>query len=164
MGFVEAVRTCLGKYATFSGRARRPEFWWFFLFVMVAGAAATALDILLGTGTTDGGVIAGLVSLGLLLPNLAVTWRRLHDTGRSGWWAATPYGAGVAGVLLMLGAGVARGPGAGPPGGLFQMLAMIVGLAVAAAFVALIVFLLGRSQPGDNRFGPEPPAGGGPAV
>ena len=76
MNFGQAISTCLSKYATFSGRASRPEFWWFFLFQILVSVAASMV----------GDTIAGLVSLGLLLPALAAGTRRLHDIGKSGWW------------------------------------------------------------------------------
>ena len=76
MNFGQAIFVCLSKYATFAGRASRPEFWWFFLFQILISLAASML----------GDVIAGLVGLGLLLPALAVGTRRLHDIGKSGWW------------------------------------------------------------------------------
>jgi uncharacterized membrane protein YhaH (DUF805 family) len=76
MNFGQAISVCLSKYATFTGRASRPEFWWFFLFQFLISLAASML----------GDVIASLVSLGLLLPALAVGTRRLHDIGKSGWW------------------------------------------------------------------------------
>jgi uncharacterized membrane protein YhaH (DUF805 family) len=88
-----AVRTCFAKYATFSGRAGRREYWWFFLFCVIVSILTSILDAYLGTGfesdsavLADQGVVSSLVTLLLLLPNLAVGARRLHDTGRSGWW------------------------------------------------------------------------------
>lgn len=81
MGFGEAVSTCLSKYAGFSGRARRSEYWWFFLFNIIVSIVATVVDAALGTA-----FVALLVSIALLLPGIAVGVRRLHDTGRSGWW------------------------------------------------------------------------------
>lgn len=75
MDFLGAVRACLGKYATFTGRSGRAECWWYFLFTFAVGAAAAAFSNALS-------LVAGLA---LLLPTLAVTTRRLHDTGRSGW-------------------------------------------------------------------------------
>ncbi|MGE0496784.1 MAG: DUF805 domain-containing protein [Ramlibacter sp.] len=76
MNFGQSISICLSKYATFSGRASRPEYWWFFLFqILVSVAAGVVSDKL-----------SGLVSLALLLPALAVGARRLHDIGRSGWW------------------------------------------------------------------------------
>ena len=76
MNFGQAISTCFAKYATFSGRASRPEFWWFFLFQILVSIAASML----------GDVVAGLVSLAVLLPALSVGARRLHDIGKSGWW------------------------------------------------------------------------------
>jgi uncharacterized membrane protein YhaH (DUF805 family) len=76
MDFIQATKTCLAQYATFSGRASRPEYWWFFLFQVL---------VMMVTGML-GDVINGIASLVLLLPALAVGTRRLHDIGRSGWW------------------------------------------------------------------------------
>lgn len=87
MGFTQSVRTVLTKYVVFSGRARRSEYWWFVLFSIIVGIVAGLVDRALGSSPADGtGVVAGLASLALLLPSLAVQVRRLHDTGRSGWW------------------------------------------------------------------------------
>ncbi|QBR93557.1 DUF805 domain-containing protein [Nocardioides euryhalodurans] len=87
MSFADSVRTCLSKYVVFSGRARRSEYWWFVLFNILVGIVAAILDAVLGTGYDSGsGLIASLVSLALLLPNIAVAIRRLHDTSRTGWW------------------------------------------------------------------------------
>ncbi|MCI5067615.1 DUF805 domain-containing protein [Acidovorax sp.] len=76
MDFVSAVKSCLGQYAGFSGRAVRSEFWWFFLFQIIVMVIASFL----------GDVVSGIVSIALLLPAFAVGARRLHDVGRSGWW------------------------------------------------------------------------------
>ena len=86
MDFITAVRTCLTKYADFSGRARRSEYWWFFLFNVLVSLVATVVDNLLGTDLDTGsGIVGALASLALLLPSLAAAVRRLHDTSRSGW-------------------------------------------------------------------------------
>jgi uncharacterized membrane protein YhaH (DUF805 family) len=82
MGPVEAVTTCLQKYVGFGGRAGRAEFWWFFLFYLVAVLIGYAIDAAVGAG----GILYVVVTLGLILPTIAVEFRRLHDTGRSGWW------------------------------------------------------------------------------
>jgi len=76
MNFGQAISSCLSNYATFSGRASRPEFWWFFLFQLLVMMAVSMVSEKL----------TGLVNLGLLLPSLAVGARRLHDIGKSGWW------------------------------------------------------------------------------
>ncbi len=72
----------LKKYAVFSGRARRQEYWMFFLFNLAALIVVAILDAVLGTSPW----LYLVYGLGTLLPNLAVTVRRLHDTGKSGWW------------------------------------------------------------------------------
>lgn len=76
MTFTESIQTCFRKYAEFNGRATRSEFWWWVLFVILATCAADILSYRLGI----------LISLATLLPYIAVTARRLHDTNRSGWW------------------------------------------------------------------------------
>ncbi len=76
MGFKEAVKTCFAKYADFSGRASRSEFWWFNLFVIIVSVAAASVS----------DVLYALVALGTLLPVIAVATRRLHDVNKSGWW------------------------------------------------------------------------------
>lgn len=76
------------KYADFSGRARRKEYWLFALFNVIFAIVALLLDNLFGTASEDlgYGLIYGLFSLAILIPSLAVTVRRLHDVGKSGWW------------------------------------------------------------------------------
>ncbi len=72
----------LKKYVTFSGRARRTEYWMFVLFSVIASIILQVLDGVLGLTP----MLAGIYSLAVLLPSLAVAIRRLHDTNRSGWW------------------------------------------------------------------------------
>ena len=80
MSFATAIRTCFKKYATFTGVATRPEYWWFFLFDFLGGLVFALTGV----------VALRLVwALALLLPGLAVAVRRLHDTGRSAWWILT---------------------------------------------------------------------------
>ena len=78
----------LKNYATFSGRARRKEYWMFFLISALISIVLTLLDILLGTYSMEyeAGLFSGLYSLLILIPSIAVVVRRLHDTDRSGWW------------------------------------------------------------------------------
>lgn len=91
MSFSQAVSSVLlNKYATFSGRARRSEYWWWYLFVTIVFLVAGILDRAVGLTYSDltlgGGWIATIAAIVFLVPNLAVAVRRLHDTGRSGWW------------------------------------------------------------------------------
>ena len=82
MSFIDAVKTCFSKYVTFSGRARRSEYWWWFLFAVIVYIVSGAIDAAAGTYP----IIYAICILAIFLPTLAVTVRRLHDTGRSGWW------------------------------------------------------------------------------
>lgn len=86
MGFADAIRTCLQKYVTFSGRATRAEFWWFWLFVTLATLAGSLIDNLVFGVPGGDGWVSGLTGLALFLPSISVAVRRLHDIGRSGWW------------------------------------------------------------------------------
>ncbi len=78
----------LRKYAVFAGRARRREFWSFFLINLAIILALRRLDILLGTWDSDShvGLVSGVFQVATLIPTIAVSIRRLHDTNRNGWW------------------------------------------------------------------------------
>lgn len=78
----------LKKYAVFSGRARRKEYWFFVLFNVIASVVLSVIDGMTGTLDAEGGVglLSGLYGLAVLVPSIAVGVRRLHDIGRSGWW------------------------------------------------------------------------------
>ena len=78
----------LRKYVTFGGRARRAEYWWYYLAYLIALTVAVMLDRILGSGGAYGigGIFYALVALGAFLPSLAVSFRRLHDVNRSAWW------------------------------------------------------------------------------
>lgn len=82
MSFAEAVKTCFSKYVDFTGRASRPEYWWFVLSYVIAYFVALFFDLAVGTTA----VLTTLVGLVYFLPMLAAGVRRLHDTGHSGWW------------------------------------------------------------------------------
>lgn len=78
----------LKKYAVFKGRARRKEYWFFVLFNVIISFVLTLIDGMLGTLSVESGVgVLGVIYLlAVLLPGIGVSIRRLHDTGRSGWW------------------------------------------------------------------------------
>ena len=128
---ITATRKVLSNYSGFSGRASRPEYWWWILATCLLQIATQIIDgaviaPVLGLPVFSreaGDPLSALVALGLLLPHLAVGARRLHDTGRSGWW-----------LLLML-------------------------LPVIGALV-LLYFFVQRSDEGDNGFGPPEPLTG----
>ena len=82
MTFTQAVQSVFSQYATFSGRARRSEYWFFVLFNYVISAALGFL----GRYMFLFSILSGLYSLAVLIPSLAVTWRRLHDIGKGGGW------------------------------------------------------------------------------
>lgn len=142
MGFGEAVRTVFkDKYATFSGRASRSEYWWSFLFliiaeVVVAGvlfalAAALGVGDDLGTGGFSTLMIVFVVlffvfMLAAIIPMIAVAVRRLHDRNMSGWWYL---GLAVLGAVPYVG---------------------------FLATIALFVLMVLKGTEGDNRFGPNP--------
>ena len=84
MSFVDAIKSCFSQYVGFAGRARRSEYWYFYLFTIIVGIVASILQR--AVSDSSSGVITSIVGLALLLPGLAVGARRLHDTGRSGWW------------------------------------------------------------------------------
>ena len=87
MNFGKAIATCMGKYGTFSGRASRSEYWWFYLFtvlmswgsMIVAGAMFSFEDPMVD-------LLPSIVSLVFFVPAIAAGSRRLHDIGKSGWW------------------------------------------------------------------------------
>ncbi len=76
------------KYAMFGGRARRKEYWYFVLFNLLASIALGVIDGITGTYSEDAGLglLGGIYALAVFIPSIAVAMRRLHDTGRSGWW------------------------------------------------------------------------------
>ncbi len=80
--------TVLKKYATFSGRATRSEYWFFILFNIIISFVLGFIDGFIGKAGAEEsiGIIGSIYSLAVLIPSLAVLARRLHDTNRSGWW------------------------------------------------------------------------------
>lgn len=87
MSFGESVKTCFQKYVTFKGRARRSEYWWFCLLNCIVSIVTLVLDYQMDTINIELGLgaLSGLYTLLVFLPGLAVSVRRLHDTGHSGW-------------------------------------------------------------------------------
>ena len=87
MDFGTSIKTCFSKYAIFSGRASRSEFWWFVLFGVIGGIVTVVIDVMiLGYSTEVYGPINIIFTVITFLPSIAVGARRLHDINRSGWW------------------------------------------------------------------------------
>lgn len=170
MGMGEAVRSVLRSYATFSGRAARPEYWWFVLALFLAQLIAAALDIAVfgiffrvtapdeALYAAEGpSVFGSLLTLAVFLPMLAVTWRRLHDTGRSGFWALLPMGGAMAAVvpfaaILAIGYG---NPYNTHDEIFIPLTILMMALAVVPGLV-LLWWLASRGDAGENRYGPVP--------
>jgi uncharacterized membrane protein YhaH (DUF805 family) len=93
----------LKKYAVFSGRARRKEYWFFVLFNIIIGLALTFIDFSTGLYDVESeiGLLSSLYSLTVLVPGIAVTIRRLHDTSRTGWWFLIAF-VPIIGVIVLL--------------------------------------------------------------
>lgn len=147
-GFTEATRVCLRRYFGFSGRASRSEFWYFVLFGILTGFAAGIVDVVaLGHRGEDQGIVASIATLLLFFPSLAATFRRLHDTGRSGVWALLLY---IAPILFTLGAVflVAGFAGQGA-----ATIFVAFGIAWLVLLLAVLVFLCTRGDPGPNAYG-----------
>ncbi len=175
MTFSDAIRTCFTKFFTFSGRASRTEYWFFFLFIVIWSILAGIIDAQFftqvsvneGDGVksvtaTSRQPVQSIVSLVVFFPHLAVAWRRMHDSGRSGLYALLP-------ILLILGAFAVLIFGIGlassfQHGGSLDILftratLLIVIPTLLVLFVSplLVLWWLTRpSQPGTNQYGPNP--------
>jgi uncharacterized membrane protein YhaH (DUF805 family) len=158
MTFRQAVLSCFRKYATFSGRASRSEYWWFWLFcllgALIAGIAESIINA--ATGTPEGPtLLSGAFNLVTLIPGLAVGWRRMHDTGRSGLYLLYPLIA-VIGLASFLGLSGALAGGAAPVSGLMQVIVGLALLVIAISPLLVLWWLTRPSQPGPNPYGPNP--------
>ena len=93
----------LRKYAVFDGRARRTEFWFFFLFNCIIGLVLSSIEAIVGITSIAGASIFGsLYMLAVFIPYLAVGVRRLHDTGRSGWWMLISFVPIIGSIVLLV--------------------------------------------------------------
>jgi len=104
----------LKKYAVFSGRASRPEYWYFVLFNLLVSIGLSMIDGVLGSFSEEGGVglLSGLYALAVLLPTIGVSVRRLHDIGRSGWWVLIGLVPVIGTIVLLVFAVLDSQPGA----------------------------------------------------
>ena len=151
---IDWARRPIQRYADFSGRAPRAEYWWYFLGTMIAYLVVMIVENIVGLDGTVGpyGPLSLILMLGLLVPGLAVTVRRLHDTNRSGWWiliAVIPY--------FILGVLTAGAIASGSMGAMAS--AGLLGLVAMAGAIVLLVFMVLPGTKGDNRFGADPYGG-----
>lgn len=95
---MEWYLSVLKNYAGFSGRARRQEYWMFLLFNMIIAFVLGFIEGIFGSP----GIIGMLYSLAVLIPSIAVSMRRLHDTGRSGWWMLIGFIPVLGAIVLLI--------------------------------------------------------------
>lgn len=94
----------LKKYADFSGRASRSEYWWFYLLIIIVYVVAMIIDSVIGTDQALGpyGIVMAISMLALLIPSIAAAIRRLHDTDRSGWWLLIAFIPLIGAIVLLV--------------------------------------------------------------
>lgn len=143
----EALTT---KFATFSGRARRREYWLFVLFTAIINSAINFMTLAV-KDSTPLTVVISIISIvwGLytLIPSIAITVRRLHDTNRSGWW----YLLAIVFIFAMV---IFAALQLDRPNNIFLILTFLC----LAGFLAFIVFLFLPGTKGENDYGPDPKA------
>ena len=101
VGIAEAVSTCFSKYATFQGRAKRSEFWWFELFIVIVYVVLMVLGSVIGDPSIPM-ILLGIFGLAVILPAISVTVRRLHDQDKSGWWYWIALVPAIGGIWLLV--------------------------------------------------------------
>ena len=162
MSLPEAIAQCLRKYVGFGGRATRAEYWWWML-------ATTACAVILGALGSIFPILyaaEALFAFAIFLPTWAVTSRRLHDIGKTGWWTVAWIIIGsVSGIIMLVGAVLAFGLAfLGDllgDGGLAVVgyVVLIIGLVpYAGTWLWMIAWLARQGDAGSNRHGPDPRA------
>lgn len=158
----------LKRYAEFSGRSRRMEYWMFQVFMFLVYMAMVVLMMVVGGGALmaagDPSTVAaaggaamiifalyGLFALAMFIPSLAVSVRRLHDTNRSGWWILAP----IAGYVIMVVGGLMAAASPDNPG-FGGVLAIVEIVAVLGLGLTLLVFMFLEGTRGPNNYGPDP--------
>ena len=159
MNMIEAVKSVLTQYFGFSGRARRSEYWFWILATILVGIVVAIVEALLGLSYEGSGPISGILNLLIFIPGLAVSFRRLHDTGRSGWWIGGFY-LGIIAFGIIIGfmavgmVGVSDGDSNALAG--LGVIGIIAVLAILISAIALFIFFCQDSVAGPNKYGPNP--------
>ena len=165
---IAAIKKCLKKFFDFTGRARRSEYWWFILFALIISWIFSFLGNLHSVFTYIG-LLVGLV---LFIPQLAAMTRRLHDTGRSGWWAVAifvymlvfyvafavmllPHASELMGdgddmaLVMAMADAIQESPVA-------MTVATIAGICTFILSIITLVFTVKDSHWSENKYGPSP--------
>lgn len=144
------------KYFVIRGRSTRSEYWFFFLFNLIAGIVLNLLDQVFGLYNVEEemGILGSLYALIALIPGITVTVRRLHDSGRSGWWLLSLVLSMVALIVSMV-MGVIESEYGEPSDALYVFIGVSI-LLTLILLVTIFIFTLLDSQRGSNRFGPNP--------
>lgn len=138
MIFAQSIKTCFKKYATFSGRASRSEFWWWSLLCTIISFVIMSIDKMIGIS-----VLQVIFCLATILPSIAVSVRRLHDTNRSALWAIILWSL-MAIIYLNI---------------MYPLNHTIMGIITLFLIIypwVYIYFLCKKGTVGDNRFGKDP--------
>jgi uncharacterized membrane protein YhaH (DUF805 family) len=160
----------LKKYAVFKGRASRREYWMFILFYFIFSVVAQILDAIFKTNRlisynlpihvlrigNSQGLLTLLYGLILLIPSVAVTVRRLHDIGKSGWWALVF--ALISGIPIIL-ASIVIGSMEYKGGTISRGINLLITLAMLISLASVVWFIVWLALPGDpneNAYGPVP--------
>lgn len=166
MTFVDAVKSGFQNALVFSGRSRRPDYWWFFLFIFAGAFVISLIEMALFGGGRQ--ILTRLFQLVVFVPFLAVAWRRLQDTGKPGWWVLIPSAIVVVSSLLV---GSFSRQMFGRMGMMDQMgdmgtmpmmtggqagLMLVLSLLQIIAGALIIWWMTRPSQKGANAYGPEP--------
>jgi len=153
---IDWAKRPLQKYADFSGRAPRAEYWWFTLAVVVVLVVVSIIEDIVGLGGMIFGAygpLSGLFYLAILLPSIAVGVRRLHDTNRPGWWML-PTIVFYAAAFLVGGRDMMERS----PTPAMALAGILILIGAVFGLVLLIFYCLAGTR-GDNRYGPDPYAG-----
>ena len=168
---VTAIKTCFKKYFDFKGRARRSEFWWFFLFVAIVSSVFSFFGLL----SPIVGYLSLAFSLAVLIPELAVLCRRLHDTGRGSWWVvlmAILMGGYYGTFATLIGSNFSDMASATNPEDMMGMaqemansiqaapglatIMMLCSMGSIIMAIIMLIFTIKDSDWNDNKYGPSP--------